>query len=100
MPLSAQTYGQQVEAAQVVGQRVRRFNADYFIKHQTSDRTLHQRSRTVTDNCVVDELTISFTHDTEIPWILPGVAPIGRRVVVPIVTLRRDTPLARWGVAL
>ena len=34
-------------------------------------------------------MTITFTHDTEIPWILPGVAPTGRRVVVPIVTVIR-----------
>ena len=30
---------------------------------------------------------ISFTHDVEIPWVLPGVAPTGRRVVVPLVAV-------------
>jgi carboxymethylenebutenolidase len=29
----------------------------------------------------------SFTHDVEIRWILPGVPPTGRRVVVPVVTV-------------
>jgi carboxymethylenebutenolidase len=34
-------------------------------------------SRTATVDRVVDEMTISFTHDAEIPWVLPGVAPTG-----------------------
>ena len=32
-------------------------------------------------------MMISFTHDVEIPWVLPGVAPTGRRVVVPLVAV-------------
>jgi carboxymethylenebutenolidase len=44
-------------------------------------------SRTATVDRVVDEMTISFTHDVEIPWVLPGVAPTGRRVVVPLVAV-------------
>lgn len=78
-----------VHVATSVGARgrdaVRRFYAEHFIGHQASDMTLHPTSRTIDADRVVDEMTISFTHDTEIPWILPGVAPTGRRVVVPIV---------------
>jgi carboxymethylenebutenolidase len=44
-------------------------------------------SRTATVDRVVDEMTISFTHDVEIPWVLPSVAPIERRVVVPLVAM-------------
>jgi carboxymethylenebutenolidase len=29
---------------------------------------------------VVDEVVLTFTHDIEMPAILPGVAPTGRRV--------------------
>jgi carboxymethylenebutenolidase len=36
---------------------------------------------------LVAEMMISFTHDVEIPWVLPGVAPTGRRVVVPLVAV-------------
>jgi carboxymethylenebutenolidase len=36
---------------------------------------------------VVDELLFSFTHTTEIPWMLPGVAPTGRRVEVPLLAV-------------
>jgi carboxymethylenebutenolidase len=66
---------------------VREFYRDHFIGHQASDMTLAPSSRTVTDECLVDEMTISFTHDAMIPWILPGVFPTGRRVTVPIVTV-------------
>jgi carboxymethylenebutenolidase len=82
-----------VHVATSVGARgrdsVRRFYSQYFIGHQASDMTLHPTSRTVDAERIVDEMTITFTHDTEIPWILPGVAPTGRRVVVPIVTVIR-----------
>jgi carboxymethylenebutenolidase len=66
---------------------VRAFYRDYFIGHQASNMTLLPLSRTVTLECLVDEMTISFTHDAVIPWILPGLEPTGRRVTVPIVTV-------------
>ena len=37
-------------------------------------------SRTVGDERIVEEIYISFTHTTEIDWLLPGVAPTGRFV--------------------
>ncbi|MEP6648656.1 MAG: nuclear transport factor 2 family protein [Lapillicoccus sp.] len=80
-----------VPVATAVGARgrqaVRDFYATWFIGHQASDMKLSLSSRTVTAERVVDEMTISFTHDTVIPWILPSVAPTGPRVVVPIVTV-------------
>jgi len=66
---------------------VRRFYADYFIGHQAQDMRLELVSRTASVDRVVDEMTISFTHDVEIPWVLPGAAPTGRRVVVPLVAV-------------
>jgi carboxymethylenebutenolidase len=36
---------------------------------------------------VVDEMLVSFTHDIEMPWMLPGVAPTGRRVEIPLVAI-------------
>ena len=80
-----------VHVATSVGARgreaVRRFYADHFIGHQARDMQLVLTSRTATADRVVDEMTISFTHDVHIPWILPGVVPTGRSVVVPIVTV-------------
>lgn len=66
---------------------VRRFYTDHFIGHQAQDMQLEVSSHTATSDRVIEEMTISFTHDTAIPWILPGVTPTGRRVVVPIVTV-------------
>jgi carboxymethylenebutenolidase len=44
------------------------------------DVTMTPVSRTVGDDQVVDELVISFTHTTPIEWMLPGLAPTGKRV--------------------
>ena len=50
-------------------------------------RTITPISRTVGETQVVDELIISFTHDCEMPALLPGVAPTGRKVVIPFVVV-------------
>jgi carboxymethylenebutenolidase len=39
-------------------------------------------SVTVDAHQLVEEIRVSFTHTVEIAWMLPGVAPTGRRVVV------------------
>jgi carboxymethylenebutenolidase len=36
---------------------------------------------------VVDEVMISFTHDCEMPALLPGVTPTGRKVTIPFVVV-------------
>jgi carboxymethylenebutenolidase len=67
--------------------QVRDFYRDYFVGHQASDMTLDRLTRTVTSQCLVDEIIISLTHDAVIPWLLPGIEPTGRRVTIPIVTV-------------
>jgi carboxymethylenebutenolidase len=37
------------------------------------DLTLTRISRTVDRWRLVDEMTVSFTHDRELPWLLPGI---------------------------
>jgi carboxymethylenebutenolidase len=37
-------------------------------------------SRTYSEERLVDELIISFTHTTAIDWMLPGVLPTGKKV--------------------
>jgi carboxymethylenebutenolidase len=44
-------------------------------------------SRTIGQDRVVDELVVSFTHDREMRVFLPGVAPTGRKVVLPHVVV-------------
>ena len=61
-------------------EEVRKFYGSYFIGHWPADLTITPVSRTVGSDCVVDEVVLAFTHDIEMPAILPGVAPTGRRV--------------------
>jgi carboxymethylenebutenolidase len=66
---------------------VRSFYTAYFIPGQPPDTTLVPVRRTVGADCIVDELIYTFTHTIEIPWMLPGIAPTGRRVEVPVVAV-------------
>jgi carboxymethylenebutenolidase len=61
---------------------VRRFYGDHFIGKWPRDVEITPVSRTIGGDQVVDELVLSFTHDIEMPQLLPGVAPTGRRVRV------------------
>ncbi|WP_245813726.1 dienelactone hydrolase family protein [Rhodococcus marinonascens] len=77
-----------------VGQRdVARFYAHHFVPGIPDDTKTIPISRTVGADRVVDEMLFCFTHDREIEWMLPGVAPTGRYVEIPlvaVVTLRGD----------
>lgn len=66
---------------------VRDFYANYFIGHWPDDTTLSPISRTIGQSRVIDEFILSFTHDREIPALLPGVAPTGRKVALPHVVV-------------
>ena len=58
------------------------FYAEAFLPHVPADLVLTRMSRTVDRFHLVDETTVSFTHDQELPWLLPGVAPTRRRAEV------------------
>lgn len=60
---------------------VRAFYRDHLVgKFFPPDVKMQSVSRTVGEDQVVDELFISFTHTTEIDWLLPGVKPTGKPV--------------------
>ena len=59
---------------------VRRFYGDCFIGKWPQDIAITPVSRTVGEDQVVDELVLAFTHDIEMPQLLPGVAPTGKHV--------------------
>ena len=59
---------------------VRRFYGDHFIGKWPKDIEITPVSRTIGDDQVVDELVLSFTHDIEMPQLLPGVSPTGKHV--------------------
>jgi len=44
-------------------------------------------SRTVGTDHLVDEMIFKFTHTIEMDWMLPGVAPTGKRVEIPLVAI-------------
>jgi carboxymethylenebutenolidase len=68
-------------------QEVESFYRDYFVGHWPDDVEVKSLSRTIGKNRVVDELIVSFTHDREMKTYLPGVAPTGRKVVLPNVVV-------------
>jgi carboxymethylenebutenolidase len=63
------------------------FYGKHFIPKMPADTTLRLLSRTIGDDRVVDEFVFSFTHDVEMDWMLPGIAPTGRNVEVPMVVV-------------
>ena len=63
------------------------FYRDHFVNSNPPDTTLTPISRTVGANQVVDELLFCFTHTCEVPWMLPGVAPTGKRVEIPLLAV-------------
>lgn len=69
------------------GEAVRRFYTTQFIGQTPADAVLHPIARTVSADRVIDEFVLEFTHDAEIPFMLPGVAPTGRKARVPTVVV-------------
>jgi carboxymethylenebutenolidase len=67
--------------------QVEGFYRAHFVGHWPDDVQVKPLSRTVGPNRVVDELIVSFTHDREMRAYLPGVAPTGRKVVLPHVVV-------------
>ena len=64
-----------------------RFYKHHFVDSNPPDTALIPISRTVGATQIVDEMLFTFTHTTEVPWMLPGVAPTGKRVEVPLVAI-------------
>ena len=66
---------------------VYRFYRREFIPSLPPDLRVTLVSRTVGADRLVDEDLIAFTHTVEVPWLLPGVPPTGRRIEVPGIVL-------------
>src|SRR3546814_1550385 len=63
------------------------FYTNYFVHCNPADMTSIPISRTVGATQVVDEALLSFTHDVEIPWMLPGIPPTGKRIEVALISV-------------
>ena len=66
---------------------VRRFYGRHFIGRWPADTAIVPISRTTGQGRVIDELVMSFTHDLDMPALLPGVPPTGRKVELPFVVV-------------
>ncbi|MBW4429790.1 MAG: nuclear transport factor 2 family protein [Nostoc desertorum CM1-VF14] len=75
---------------------LREFYSKYLIPQMPPDTELALISRTIGTDQLVDEMIAKFTHTVWMEWILPGVAPTGKRVEVPVVAIVqfRDGKLA------
>jgi carboxymethylenebutenolidase len=73
----------------VGSESVRQFYGDHFIGKWPQDIQITPVSRTMGEDQVVDELVLSFTHDVEMPQLLPGIAPTGRQVKLPFCVVVR-----------
>jgi carboxymethylenebutenolidase len=68
---------------------LREFYAKHFIPRMPPDLEMTPISRTVGSDQLVDEMVLKFTHSIEMDWMLPGVAPTGRRVEIALVAIVR-----------
>jgi carboxymethylenebutenolidase len=73
-----------------------KFYSKYFIPQMPPDIELNPISRTIGTDRLVDEMMVKFTHTIRMDWMLPGIAPTGKRVEVAVVTIVqfRDDKLA------
>jgi len=69
--------------------QLKRFYKYHFIGGNPPDTALTPISRTIGADQIVDEMLFCFTHTSEVDWMLPGVAPTGRRVEIPLVAIVR-----------
>jgi carboxymethylenebutenolidase len=68
---------------------LREFYSKRFIPQVPPDTEVTPVSRTIGTDQLVDEMIFKFTHTIRMDWMLPGVAPTGRRVEVPLVAIVR-----------
>ena len=71
----------------VGGRRVRRFYSEHFINQIPKDVKVTPISKTIGRGQIVIEFILSFTHDTQWDYLLPGILPTGKRVELPHVAV-------------
>ena len=68
---------------------LREFYSKRFIPQMPPDTEMTAISRTIGNDQLVDEMVFKFTHTIRMDWMLPGIAPTGKRVEVPLVAIVR-----------
>jgi carboxymethylenebutenolidase len=66
---------------------LRKFYSQHFIPKMPPDTTMTPISRTIGLDRLVEEMVFEFTHTIEMDWMLPGIAPTGKHVKVPLVVI-------------
>jgi carboxymethylenebutenolidase len=66
---------------------LKRFYTHHFVHSNPADTRLIPISRTIGSDRVVDEFIFCCTHDREIDWLLPGLAPTGKYFEVPMLAV-------------
>ncbi|SAL76411.1 dienelactone hydrolase family protein [Caballeronia peredens] len=69
--------------------QLKRFYTYHFVHSNPADTKLIPVSRTIGADRVVDEFVFCATHDREIDWLLPGLAPTGKYFEVPMLAVIR-----------
>src|SRR5213075_2387923 len=70
-------------------EELREFYSKRFIPQMPPDTELIPISRTIGNDQLVDEMVLKFTHTISMDWMLPRIAPTGRRVEVALVVVVR-----------
>src|SRR5579864_3069331 len=68
-------------------EQLREFYSRHFIPKMPPDTEIVPISRTIGTERLVDEMVFRFTHTIEMDWMLPGIAPTGKRVECPLVVI-------------
>jgi carboxymethylenebutenolidase len=68
-------------------EQLREFYSQHFIPKMPPDTEIIPISRTIGVERLVDEMIFRFTHTIEMDWMLPGVAPTGKKVECPLVVI-------------
>jgi carboxymethylenebutenolidase len=68
-------------------EQLHEFYSQHFIPKMPPDTQFELISRTIGVDRLVDEMIFRFTHTVEMDWMLPGVAPTGKRVECPLVVI-------------
>ena len=68
---------------------LREFYSKRFIPQMPPDTEMTPVSRTIGEDQLVDEMVFKFTHSIHMDWMLPDVAPTGKRVEIPLVAIVR-----------
>ena len=68
---------------------LREFYSKRFIPQMPPDTEMTPVSRTIGEDQLVDEMVFKFTHSIRMDWMLPGIAPTGKRVEVPLIAVVR-----------